>query len=65
MWAQIRVARNLLVAETWRELLENQGIPSKIWPLDGQSHGASLADYQVLVPNDRLRVAEMVVKHTF
>ncbi len=65
MWAQIRVSRNLLVAETWRELLENQGIPSKIWPLDGQSHGVPGSDHQVLVPNDRLRVAEMVIRHTF
>ena len=65
MWAQIRVARNLLVAETWRELLENQGIPSKIWPLDGRSHGVPRAECQVLVPNDRVRVADMVIRHTF
>ncbi len=65
MWAQIRVARGLPVAETWRELFENQGLPCKLWPLDGRSHGLPQATYQVLVPNDRLRVAEMVVNHVF
>jgi hypothetical protein len=65
VWVQIRVARTLPVAEAWRELFENQGIPCKLWPLDGQSHGAPLASYQVLVPNDRLHVADVVLSHTF
>src|SRR5438128_2070119 len=34
MWAEIKVARDVWIAEAWRELLENQGIPCLIWPLD-------------------------------
>ncbi len=65
MWTQIRVARTLPVAEAWRELLEDQNIPCKLWPLDGRSHGIPLATYQVLVPNDRRHVADVVISHTF
>jgi hypothetical protein len=65
MWVELRVARTLPVAVAWRELLEDQGIPCKLWPLDGRSHGVPLADYQVLVPNDRLHVADVVLSHTF
>lgn len=65
MWAEITLARGLWVAEAWQELFENQGIPCKIWPLDSLSHGLALVDYQVLVPNDRIHVADLVVSHTF
>jgi len=65
VWAEIKRARNLIVAEAWREVFENQGIPCKIWPLDSRSHGVALASYQVLVPNDRLHVADLVISHTF
>jgi hypothetical protein len=65
MWAEIKVARNLWVAQAWRELFENQGIPCQLWPLDSRSHGVALAKYQVLVPNDRIHVAELVLNHTF
>jgi len=65
VWAEIKVARDLWIAEAWRELFEDQGIPCQIWPLDSRSHGVALASYQVLVPNDRLHVADLVVSHTF
>jgi hypothetical protein len=65
MWVEIRKARNLVVAETWRELFENQGVPCKLWPIDSESHGVAFTTYQILVPNDRVRVARMVVDHTF
>ncbi len=65
MWAEIKVARDVWIAEAWRELLENQGIPCLIWPLDSVSHGVALTVYQVVVPNDRVHVADLVLSHTF
>ncbi len=65
MWAEIRVVRDIRIAEAWRELFENQGIPCKFWPMDSRSHGVALTTYQVLVPNDRLHVADLVLSHTF
>ncbi len=65
MWVEIRKAKSLVVAEAWRELFENQGVPCKLWPSDGKSHGVPFGTYQILVPNDRLQVARMVVDHTF
>ena len=65
MWVEIRKAKSLVVAEAWRELFENQGVPCKLWPADGKSHGVPFGTYQILVPNDRIQVARMVVDHTF
>jgi uncharacterized protein (DUF486 family) len=65
MWAEIKVARDVWIAEAWRELLENQGIPCLIWPLDSVSHGVALTGYQIVVPNDRVHVADLVLSHTF
>ena len=65
MWAEIRVARDIRIAEAWREVFENQGIPAQIWPMDSRSHGMALTKFQVLVPNDRLHVADLVLSHTF
>lgn len=65
MWAEIKVARTIWIAEAWQELFEDQGIPCKIWPMDSRSHGVALTTYQVLVPNDRVHVAELVLSHTY
>ncbi len=65
MWVELRVARTLPVAEAWQRLFDEQGIPCKLWPVDGKSLGLPFATYQVLVPNDRLHVADVVVSHTF
>jgi hypothetical protein len=65
VWAEIKVARDIWIAEAWREVFENQGIPCQIWPMDSRSHGVALTTYQILVPNDRLHVADLVVNHTF
>ena len=65
VWSEIKVARDIWIAEAWRELFENQGIPCQIWPIDSRSHGVALTTYQVLVPNDRVHVADLVLSHTF
>lgn len=33
--------------------------------MDSRSHGVALTTYQVLVPNDRIHVADLVLSHTF
>jgi hypothetical protein len=65
VWSEIKVARDIWIAEAWKELFENQGIPCQIWPMDSRSHGVALTAYQVLVPNDRVHVADLVLSHTF
>jgi hypothetical protein len=63
MWTHLRLADDLVVAEAWREVIEDQGVPCQIWPLDLKMRGAFFTIYQVLVPNDRVHVAGLVVQH--
>ena len=76
MWTHFRLAPNLVVAEAWREVIEDQGVPCQIWPLDPAHEtgpeasermlrllGVVFTPYQVVVPNDRVHVAGLVVQH--
>ena len=63
MWTHLRLADDLVVAEAWREVIEDQGVPCQIWPLDLKMRGAFFTTYQVVVPNDRVHVAGLVVQH--
>lgn len=64
MWTHLRLADDLIVAEAWREVIEDQGVPCQIWPLDLTMRGATFTAYQVVVPNDRVHVAALVIQHT-
>jgi hypothetical protein len=52
-----------VVAEAWRVVVEDLGVPCQIWPLDPKMRGAMFTTYQVVVPNDRVHVAALVVQH--
>ena len=64
MWTHLRLASDALVAEAWRELIEDQGVPCQVWPLDARMRGAVFTTYQVVVPNDRVHVADLIIQHT-
>lgn len=64
MWTFFRLAPNRIIAEAWRELILDQGVPCQIWPLDMSQRGVTFTRYQVLVPNDRVHVAGLSVQHS-
>lgn len=64
MWTHLRLAPNLIIAEAWHELIQDQGVPCQIWPLDMKMRGATFTPYQVVVPNDRVHVAMLSVQHS-
>jgi hypothetical protein len=64
MWTHLRLAGDAIVAEAWREVIEEQGVPCQIWPLDMSMRGAAFTTYQVVVPNDRVHVAALIIQHT-
>ena len=64
MWTHFRLAPDLITAEAWRELIEDQGVPCQIWPLDLKMRGSVFTPYQVVVPNDRVHVAGLSVQHS-
>ncbi len=60
MWTEIRVAPNLIIAEMWKELLEAEGIPTRLLP---EKIGAGqLASYRVLVPELKKHLIEDILR---
>ena len=62
MWIEVKKARSLMMAEMWKELFEGEGIPARILPASGQPVGQELANYQVLVPEDKKHIIEEVLR---
>jgi len=62
MWVEIKKTKNLIVAETWKELFEGEGIPTRIMPVSGLPMGQELADYSILVPRDKEHVIKEVLR---
>jgi len=62
MWVEIKKTKNLIVAETWKELFEGEGIPTRIMPVSGLPMGQELADYSILVPGDKEHVIKEVLR---
>ena len=62
MWVEVKKASNLMLAEMWKEYIESNGVPCHILPVTGGAPTRELADYQVLVPNDKVHVVEEILK---
>lgn len=60
MWTQIRTAPNLMVAEMWKDLLEAEGIPTRILPQP--LGGGEKAQYLVLVPQLKKHLIEDILR---
>jgi hypothetical protein len=63
MYVEIKRAKTLMVAETWKDLFDGEGIPSRIIPVSGiENMGQELTEYRVLVPEDRQSVIKEILK---
>ena len=74
MWIEVRKAPNLIIAEMWKLLLESEGIPARILPVqDGNSPGSTgvspanvdmkeFVPYKILVPHFRVHVYEEILR---
>ena len=62
MWVEVKKARNLTLAEMWKEFFEGEGVPTRILPTSGQPIGQELTDYRILVPEDKKLVIEEVLR---
>lgn len=64
MWVYVRTASNLITAEMWKELLENQGVPTQLYVEPEQRRLGIGAPHQVLVPKEKKFIAEDVLRET-
>ena len=62
MWTEVKKAKSLMIAETWKELFEGEGIPTRIMSEAGQPMGKETATYRIMVPEDKQHVIEEVLR---
>jgi hypothetical protein len=58
MWIEVKKESSLGAAKRWKEIFEEEGIPTRIMPPKGEENGI----YQVYVPRDREHVIREVLK---
>ena len=62
MWVEIKKVAGLKEAEKWKNLFENEGVPTRILSASGEATGRELATYLVLVPGDKEHIIEEVLR---
>ncbi len=64
MWMYLRTASSLITGEMWKELLENQGVPVRLHVVPEQAHLGCAAPCRVLIPKEKQRIAQEVLKES-
>ena len=62
MWVEVKKANSLTIAEMWKECFEGEGIPTRIMPVSGLPTVQELAEYSILVPQDKEHVIKDVLR---
>jgi len=62
MWTEFRRVPNLMTAEMWKELLESEGLPTRILPEGDILDWGEQVPFRVLVPRGREHVAEEILR---
>lgn len=62
MWVDYKRAPNLMIAEMWKDLLEAEGLPTKIIPEDDILTWSERITFRVMVPRGREHVADEVLR---
>ncbi|MBI2853607.1 MAG: hypothetical protein HYX87_01625 [Chloroflexi bacterium] len=62
MWTQVRTASSLIVAETWKEVFEGEGIPTRILPDTSKPGVGEFATYKILVSQEKAHVIEEILR---
>jgi hypothetical protein len=62
MWVEVKKAPNLMLAEMWKELFEGEGVPTRIMPVAGLPIGQELAEYRILVPQDKKHIIDEALR---
>jgi hypothetical protein len=62
MWVDYKKTQNLISAEMWKDLLEGEGLPTKIIPEGNILDWSENAAYRVMVPKGREHVADEILR---
>jgi len=58
VWTEIKKENSMSAAKRWKEIFEQEGIPTRIMP----PKGAEIGTYIVYIPKDREHVIREVLK---
>ncbi len=62
MWIDYRKAPNLQIAEMWKDILEAEGLPTKIIPEGDLLGWGERVPFRVMVPVGREHVADEILR---
>ena len=62
MWTDYKRASNLMSAEMWKDVLEGDGLPTKILPDGDILTWGERSTFRVLVPKGREHVADEILR---
>ncbi len=62
MWVEFKRAPNLMMAEMWKEVLESEGLPTRILPEGDIRDWGERVPFRIYVPQARGHVAEEILR---
>ena len=62
MWAEYKRVSNLMVAEMWKDLLEGEGLPTRLLPEGDIRDWGERVPFRVMVPHGRQHVADEILR---
>ena len=62
MWTEFKKVPNLITAEMWKEVLEGEGLPTRILPEGDILDWGEEVVFRILVPKGREHVAEEILR---
>ena len=62
MYVDYRQAPNLMIAEMWKNVLEGEGLPTKIIPEGDIMTWGERAHFRIMVPRGREHVADEILR---
>ena len=62
MWIAFKETSNLISAEMWKDLLEGEGLPTRIQPKGDILDWSEKVPFTIMVPKGREHVAEEIIR---
>ena len=62
MWVEYKEAPNLMIAEMWKDLLEGEGLPTRLLPHGDIAEWSETSSFRVMVPRGREHVADEIMR---
>ena len=62
MWVEYKRTKSLMVAESWKKVLDGEGLPAKILPVGDILDWGEDVPFMVMVPKGREHVADEVIR---